>query len=76
MNDIKKDHQRLLANLKLLQRVYTSKELEAVIGVSRNTWKAKMEEPWRRFSYDDLRAIARYCRVDFVTLIDGEIKIG
>ena len=76
MTDIRKDHQRLLRNLSLLQRVYTQKELTAVIGVSKNTWKAKMAEPWRKFSYDDLRAIAKYCGVDFVSLIDGEIKIG
>jgi len=34
-----------------------------------------MKEPWRKLSYDDLRQLAKYCRVDFVTLVDGELKI-
>lgn len=71
-----KDHQRLFNNLKLIQRNYTVAELSELLGISINTWTNRMKEPWRLFSYDDLRAIAHYCRIDFVKLVDGELKIG
>ena len=51
-------------------------ELSELLGVSRNTWTAKMREPWRRFSYDELRAISEYCKIDFMQLLDGELKLG
>lgn len=70
-----KDHQRLFNNLKLIQRNYTVAELSELLGISINTWTNRMKEPWRLFSYDDLRAIAHYCRIDFIQLVDGELKI-
>ena len=70
-----KDHQRLFNNLKLIQRNYTVAELSELLGISINTWTNRMKEPWRKFSYDDLRAIAHYCRIDFVQLVDGELRI-
>lgn len=70
-----KDHQRLFNNLKLIQRNYTVAELSELLGISINTWTNRMKEPWRKFSYDDLRAIAQYCRIDFVQLVNGELRI-
>jgi hypothetical protein len=70
-----KDHQRLFNNLKLIQRNYTVAELSELLGISINTWTNRMKEPWRLFSYDDLRSIARYCHIDFVQLVDGELRI-
>lgn len=71
-----KDHQRLKDNLELIQKNFTIAELSVVLEISLNTWTNRMKEPWKRFSYDDLRAIAQYCRIDFVKLVDGELKIG
>lgn len=70
-----KDHQRLLNNLRLLQKSYSVSELSELLGISRVTWTARMKEPWRLFSYDDLRAISGYCKIEFITLVDGELKI-
>ena len=71
-----KDHQRLKDNIELIQKNFTIAELSVVLEISLNTWTNRMKEPWKRFSYDDLRAIAQYCRIDFVKLVDGELKIG
>lgn len=73
--ELQKDHKRLYDNLKLIQRNYSVSELADLLGVSINTWTNRMKEPWRLFSYDDLRAIAQYCRIDFVQLVDGELRI-
>ena len=70
-----KDHLRILNNLRLIQKNYSVSELSELLGISINTWTTRMKEPWRKFSYDDLRTIARYCRIDFVQLVDGELKI-
>ena len=70
-----KEHQRLMSNLKLIQKNYTVSELSELLDISVNTWTNRMKEPWRKFSYDDLRAIAHYCRIDFVQLVDGELHI-
>lgn len=75
MTDIQRDHKRLLENLKLLQTIFTAAALAEALGVSKNTWTNRMREPWRAFSYDDFKALAKYCRVDFITLVDGELKI-
>jgi len=75
MNDVRKDHQRLLNNLKLLQKQHSVSELSGLLGISKPTWIAKMKEPWRKFSYDDFRLIAKYCRIDFAQLMDGELKL-
>lgn len=74
--EIQKDHERLLKNLKLIQKFVGIKNLCILLDISFGTWFNRMKEPWRCFSYDDLRAIARYCKIDFMQLVDGELKIG
>ena len=73
--ELVKDHQRLLDNLKLIQRNYGIKNLCDLLGVTKNTWINRMHEPWARFSYDDLRSIARYTKIDFITIVDGTIAL-
>jgi len=75
MKDMRKDHTRLLSNLKLIQKQHSVSELSDLLGISKPTWIAKMKEPWRKFSYDDFVLISQYCRIDFVQLISGELKI-
>lgn len=73
--DMRKDHQRLLDNLRLIQKNYTVKELADVIGVSKTTWTNRMKEPWKQFGLDDFRLISKYCRVDFVELVNGRLRL-
>ena len=75
MTDIQRDHKRLHENLKLLQTIFTAAALAEVLGISKNTWTNRMKEPWKSFSFDDFRLIARHCKVDFVQLVNGELKI-
>ena len=70
-----RDHQRLKNNLKLVQKNYSVAELSDLLGITKPTWIAKMKEPWRKFSYDEFYLIAQYCRIDFIQLISGELKI-
>lgn len=70
-----KDHQRLLNNLRLIQKNHSVANLAELLGISVNTWTNRMKEPWRRFSYDDFSLISQYCKVDFTTLVCGELKI-
>ena len=73
--DVQRDHIRLLNNLKLIQKSHSVEELAKLLGVSKNTWTNRMREPWKKFSYDDFRAISRYCKVEFSQLMEGELKI-
>lgn len=73
--DMRKDHQRLLDNLRLIQKNYTVQELADTIGVSKTTWIARMKEPWRMFSYDDFRLIATFCGINFTEILDGKIRL-
>lgn len=73
---IQRDHDRLKDNLRLIQKSFSVSELAELLGISRPTWINKMKEPWARFTYDDLRTISRYCKIDFVQLTDGTLKIG
>lgn len=73
--DMRKDHQRLLDNLRLIQKNYTVQELADTIGVSKTTWIARMKEPWRLFSYDDFRLIATFCGINFTEILDGKIRL-
>lgn len=70
-----KDHQRLMNNLRLIQKNYNVSELSELLGISKPTWIAKMKEPWRKFSYDEFYLIAQYCRIELMQLISGELKI-
>lgn len=76
MTDIKRDHQRLLDNLKLLQKLHTKARLCEVLGISSATWTNRMKQPWRTFSYDDFRAISKYCKVDLSQLLEGTLKVN
>ena len=76
INARQKDHQRLLNNLKMLQKLHTKARLCELLDISLPTWTNRMQEPWKRFSYDDLKAISDYCKVDFVELVTGELRIG
>lgn len=73
--EIMRDHARLLNNLKLIQKNHSVEELSKLLGVSKNTWTNRMKQPWKMFSYDDFRAIARYCKIEFTQLMEGELKI-
>ena len=83
MNDVRKEvqervqkgHKQLLENLQLLQRLYSITELAEVLGISRNTWRNRMRQPWRDFNYDDLRFLAYYCGIDFAQLVDGKLTV-
>ena len=74
--DLRKDHKRLQENLRLLVSIHTAAKLSEVLNVSLKTWHNRMKEPWKAFSYDDFKLLAKYCKVDFVKLMDGELKIG
>jgi len=71
----KQDHDRLMDNLKTLQKIHSVNLLAEAVGCSRATWFNRMKEPWRQFSYDDLKAISVCCKVDFVALVGGYLKI-
>lgn len=71
-----KDHRRLQNNLKVIQKHSSVTELSELLGISKPTFIARMKEPWARFTYDDLLAIAEHFRIDFVQMLTGEIKIG
>ena len=73
--DVRKDHKRLMNNLVILQKIFTTKSLATAIGIERSTFSKRMKEPWRLFSYDDFRSIAKYCGVDYTKLMEGELKI-
>ena len=70
-----KDHQRLKKNLELIQKQYTVSELSDLLGIHPNSWTNRMKEPWRKFSYDDFRAISSYCKIEFSQLMEGTLKI-
>lgn len=76
MKEILKDHARLQSNLKLLQRLYSVSELSSLLGISTNTWRNRIEEPWRLFSYDDFMQLSRYCKVAFSDLVEGTLKLS
>ncbi len=72
---IRKSHERLLENLKLLQKVHTAQALARVLGVSKATWTNRMKEPWKQFSLDDFRILSQFCGVDFRELVDGKLEL-
>lgn len=71
---IQNDHKRLTENMKFLQKLYSRKELCLVAGISSVTWGNRLEEPWT-WKYGELRALARYCKVDFAQLVDGQLCV-
>lgn len=75
MGEVRKDHQRLLHNMKLIQKNFGVKELCSLLGITKTTWINRMKAPWEFFSYDDLRSIARYTRIDFIKIVDGELGV-
>ena len=70
-----KDHLRLQSNLRMIQDNSSVTELSELLGISKPTFISRMKEPWARFTYDDLLAIAEHFRIDFVQMLTGELKI-
>lgn len=73
--ETQKDHARLLSNLQILQKTYTVKRCAGFIGKTPGAWRYKMKEPWALFTYDELRALAKFCKVDFAQLLTGNLRI-
>ena len=73
--NLKQDHTRLLTNLQQLQKLFSVKKLAEVLVISERTWNNRMKEPWRLFSYDDFAIIAKYCKIDFESLVFGTLAI-
>ncbi len=72
---IRTDHENLLTNLKLLQKLHTAQVLADLLGISKATWTNRMKEPWKQFGLDDFRLLSKYCRVDFVELVNGKLRL-
>ena len=72
---IRTDHENLLTNLKLLQKLHTAQALADLLGISKSTWTNRMKEPWKQFGLDDFRLLSKYCRVDFVELVNGKLRL-
>lgn len=72
---IRTDHENLLTNLKLLQKMHTAQALADLLGISKVTWTNRMKEPWKQFGLDDFRLLSKYCRVDFVELVNGRLRL-
>lgn len=72
---IRTDHENLLTNLKLLQKLHTAQALADLLGISKATWTNRMKEPWKQFGLDDFRLLSKYCRVDFVELVSGRLRL-
>lgn len=72
---IRTDHENLLTNLKLLQKLHTAQVLADLLGISKATWTNRMKEPWKQFGLDDFRLLSKYCRVDFVELVNGRLRL-
>jgi hypothetical protein len=72
---IRTDHENLLTNLKLLQKLHTAQALADLLGVSKATWTNRMKEPWKQFSLDDFRILSQFCGVDFRELVDGKLEL-
>jgi hypothetical protein len=68
-------HENLLSNLKLLQKLHTAQALADLLGISKATWTNRMKEPWKQFGLDDFRLLSKYCRVDFVELVNGKLRL-
>ena len=68
-------HENLISNLRLLQKLHTAQALADLLGISKATWTNRMKEPWKQFGLDDFRLLSKYCRVDFVELIDGRLRL-
>ena len=74
-NERQKDHARLYQNLRFLQKAYTVKCLSEYLGISEGTWRYRMKEPWKLFSYDDFKSLSKFCKIDFVQLLEGSLSI-
>lgn len=72
---IRTDRENLLTNLKLLQKMHTAQALADLLGISKATWTNRMKEPWKQFGLDDFRLLSKYCRVDFVELVNGRLRL-
>jgi len=59
----------------MMSSMLIASTLAEVLGISKNTWSNRMKEPWKAFSYDDFKMLAKYCKIDFIALVDGELKI-
>lgn len=75
ISGVRQDHQRLLENMKLVQKIHTKAKMCEILGISPATWTNRMKEPWRLFCYDDFRTISIYCRIDLETLLVGELNL-
>lgn len=75
LSDRQKDHQRLLENLKLIQKNYSVDELIELLDISMGTWFNRMKEPWKYFSYDDFKAISIYCNIELSQLLEGTLQL-
>lgn len=73
--EIKDDHRRLHTNLLLCQKVLGRIALCEAIGVTPSTWTTRMKEPWKKFSYDDFRLIAKASGIEVETLLFGTVTL-
>lgn len=73
--ETQRDHIRLLENMRIIQKTFTAKRCAEFIGKSESAWRYKMKEPWALFSYDEFKALSKFCKVDLMQLLQGSLQL-
>lgn len=74
LTDRQKDFQRLGYNLKLLQGGRSAKEMAALLGCSQSTYYTRLKEP-EKLTYEEIKRLCDYSRVDIQSFLCGTLKI-
>jgi len=69
-----RDHDRLLNNLKMIERGRSSRKMAAVLGTTSPTYCRKRKTP-ELLTYIEIRALCRDSRIAVSDFVDGELKL-
>ncbi len=72
---IAEDHKRLIKNVETIKTQFGIDAVAKAMGKSIKTLYNRLEGK-NSFEYDELRGISRVLGVNFVTIVDGEVKLG
>lgn len=74
MLEVKKDHDRLVNNLKLIECGRTSREMAALLNVSAPTYCKKRKYP-ELLTYAEIKALCRNAKVSVADFTGGELRL-
>ena len=76
LTDKQKDHDRLVANLLIIQnsKQKNNAQMGEILGISSSAYSARKREP-EKLTYAEIKRLCKYAKIEVATFVSEQLKL-